>query len=78
VPTTVEVANGDAVSVDKPLYFFLERYAAAYKSELAAFVDAVINKKPMPVGAEDGRQAIVLAEAAAESLKSGKSVRLKE
>ena len=77
-PTTVEVANGDAVSVDKPLYFFLERYAAAYKAELAAFVDAVINKKPMPVGAEDGRQAIVLAEAAAESLKSGKSVRLKK
>ena len=77
-PTTVEVANGDAVSVDKPLYFFLERYAAAYKAELASFVDAVINKKPMPVGAEDGRQAIVLAEAAAESLKSGKSVRLKK
>lgn len=77
-PTTVEVADGDAVSVDKPLYFFLERYAAAYKAELAAFVDAVINKKPMPVGAEDGRQAIVLAEAAAESLTSGKSVRLKK
>ena len=77
-PTTVEVANGDAVSVDKPLYFFLERYASAYKAELAAFVSAVLNKKPMPVGAEDGRQAIVLAEAAAESLKSGKSVRLKK
>ena len=61
---------------DKPLYFFLERYAAAYKAELAAFVDAVINKKPMPVGAEDGRQAIVLAEAAAESLKTGRSVKL--
>ncbi|HTO02074.1 MAG TPA: inositol 2-dehydrogenase [Opitutus sp.] len=74
--TTVEVADGNAVSVDKPLSFFLERYAAAYQTELAAFVDAVVNKKPMPVGAEDGRQAIVLAEAAAESMKSGKSVKL--
>lgn len=75
-PTTVEVADNSGVAVDKPLYFFLERYAAAYKAELAAFMDAVINKKPMPVGAEDGRQAIVLAEAAAESLKTGRSVKL--
>ena len=75
-PTTVEIADETAVSFDKPLYFFLERYAAAYKAELTAFVDAVIQKKPMPVGAEDGRQAIVLAEAAAESLKTGRSVKL--
>jgi myo-inositol 2-dehydrogenase/D-chiro-inositol 1-dehydrogenase len=76
VPTTVELADGHTVSVDKPLYFFLERYAAAYQAELAAFVDAVVNKKPMPVGAEAGRQAIVLAEAAAESLKTGRSVKV--
>ena len=75
-PTTVEVADAEAVSVDKPLYFFLERYAAAYKAELAAFVDAVINKKPTPVGGDDGRQAIVLAEAAVESLQTGRSVKV--
>src|SRR5207244_1008770 len=56
--TSVELADGNAVSRDKPLYFFLERYADAYRAELAAFVDAVINNKPMPVGAEDGRRAI--------------------
>ena len=65
-----------AVTTEKPVYFFLERYAAAYKAELAAFVDAVVNKKPTPVGAEDGRQAIVLAEAAVESLQTGRSVKL--
>jgi myo-inositol 2-dehydrogenase/D-chiro-inositol 1-dehydrogenase len=75
-PTTVELADGNAVTSDKPLYFFLERYAAAYKIELAAFVAAVIGKKPMPVTAEDGRQAIVLAEAAAESLQTGRPVTL--
>jgi len=76
VPTTVELANADAVSADKPLHFFLERYADAYRAELAAFVDAVSRRKPMPVGPLDGRQALVLAEAAAKSLKSGRPVKL--
>ncbi|HEX2862574.1 MAG TPA: Gfo/Idh/MocA family oxidoreductase, partial [Lacunisphaera sp.] len=62
---------------DRPLDFFLERYAEAYQAELAAFVAAIEQKKPMPVGAEDGRQAIVLAEAAVKSLKTGKAVRIK-
>ena len=75
-PTTVELANADAVTSDKPLFFFLERYAEAYRAELATFVDAVINRKPMPVGAVDGRQAIVLAEAAVKSLKTGRPVKL--
>jgi myo-inositol 2-dehydrogenase / D-chiro-inositol 1-dehydrogenase len=75
-PTTVEAADGKAVSVDKPLHFFLERYAEAYRIELAAFVAALATKQPMPVGPEDGRQALVLAEAALKSLKSGRPVKL--
>ena len=75
-PTTIELADATAVTTDKPLYFFLERYAEAYRAELAAFVDAVANRKPLPVTAEDGRQAIVLAEAAVKSLKTGRPVRL--
>ena len=75
-PTTVELADGQAVASDKPLHFFLERYADAYRIELAAFIDAVLHKTPMPVGAEDGRRALVLAEAANASLASGKPVRL--
>jgi myo-inositol 2-dehydrogenase/D-chiro-inositol 1-dehydrogenase len=73
---TVELADGAAVHTDKPVYFFLERYADAYRAELAAFVEAVTQKKAMPVGAEDGRQAIVLAEAAVESLKTGRAVKV--
>jgi myo-inositol 2-dehydrogenase / D-chiro-inositol 1-dehydrogenase len=75
--TTVELADGAAVTTEKPLYFFLERYADAYRAELAAFVDAVVNRKRLPVTAEDGRQAIVLAEAAVKSLKTGRPVKLK-
>jgi myo-inositol 2-dehydrogenase/D-chiro-inositol 1-dehydrogenase len=76
IVNTVELANADAVTTEKPVYFFLERYAEAYKAELAAFVEAVTKKKPMPVGAEDGREAIVLAEAAVKSLKTGKPVKI--
>ena len=76
-PTTVELANDQSVATDKPLYFFLERYADAYRAELAAFVDAVVNRKPMPVTTEDGRQAIVLAEAAAKSLQTGRPVKIR-
>ena len=74
--TTVELADANAVTSDKPLYFFLERYADAYRVELAAFVDAVVNRKPLPVTAEDGRQAIVLAEAAVKSLTTGRPVKI--
>ncbi len=77
-PTTVELANGDAVSADKPLYFFLERYAEAYKAELNAFVEAVTKKKKMPVGAEDGRLALVLAECALRSFKEKRPVKVAE
>ena len=72
-PTTVELANAASVSADKPLHFFLERYDAAYRLEMEAFISAVTNKTPMPVGAEDGRRALVLAETALASLASGRA-----
>jgi myo-inositol 2-dehydrogenase/D-chiro-inositol 1-dehydrogenase len=75
-PTTVEMANEAAVSVDKPQPFFLERYAAAYKAELTAFVDAVRKGTPMPVSETDGRQALVMANAANKSLQSGRPVKI--
>jgi len=75
-PTTVEKADAAAVTSDKPLYFFLERYAEAYRHELAAFLGALSGKKKMPVGAADGRQALVLAEAALKSYRTGKAVKV--
>jgi len=77
-PTTVELADAEAVKAEKPLYFFLERYTQAYKRELEAFVAAVTAKAPMPVGAEDGRKALVLAEAALASSRQGRPVKVAE
>jgi myo-inositol 2-dehydrogenase/D-chiro-inositol 1-dehydrogenase len=78
VPTTVEQADASGVTTEKPLHFFLERYAEAYRSEIAAFIEALRAGAPMPVGGEDGRQALVLAEAALRSLRENRPVRVSE
>ncbi|WP_259782126.1 inositol 2-dehydrogenase [Aestuariispira ectoiniformans] len=75
-PTTVELMTDDGATTDKPLYFFLERYEAAYRAELDDFVTALTDKRtPLAIG-RDGLIALELAEAALESCKTGKAVRL--
>jgi myo-inositol 2-dehydrogenase / D-chiro-inositol 1-dehydrogenase len=74
--TTVEHFGPRGTVADRPLDFFLERYASAYRGEMAAFVSALRNRRAMPVGAKDGRQALVLAEAALASHKKGKPISL--
>jgi myo-inositol 2-dehydrogenase/D-chiro-inositol 1-dehydrogenase len=74
--TTVEHFGGRGTLADRPLEFFLERYAEAYRAEMAAFVLALQRQTPMPVGARDGRQALVLAEAALQSHKKKRPVKL--
>src|SRR3954469_5247718 len=74
--TTVEVANASGITADPVQDFFLERYAEAYRAELAAFLYAVeAGEKPEPSG-QDGLKAQRLADAATESAQSGKPVRI--
>ncbi len=71
-PTSLEYSGADGIVSDKPLYFFLERYAEAYAAELRSFVASIAEgRQPVP-GAEDGRRAMLLAEAALASSKSGR------
>ncbi|SDB80558.1 myo-inositol 2-dehydrogenase [Raineyella antarctica] len=56
--------------------FFLERYVDAYAGELAAFIEAVRTGGPLSPSLEDGRQALVLAEAAEKAARSGRTVTL--
>src|SRR5687767_11568247 len=74
--TTVEHFGAKGTVSDRPLDFFLERYADAYRAEMNAFVRSLKDGTPMPVGARDGRQALVLAEAALKSHKTGQPVKI--
>ncbi|HZO00969.1 MAG TPA: inositol 2-dehydrogenase [Burkholderiales bacterium] len=74
--TTVEHFTAKGTVADRPLDFFLERYADAYRAEMASFLLALKNRQPMPVGARDGRQALVLAEAALKSHKKKVPVKI--
>lgn len=72
--TSVEAATGAGFRTDPVQNFFLERYAAAYRAELDAFVEAVKGgSAPSPSGL-DGLKAQILADAATESRLSGKPV----
>jgi myo-inositol 2-dehydrogenase/D-chiro-inositol 1-dehydrogenase len=74
--TTVEVANSEGYRADPIQNFFLERYAAAYRAELEAFVSAIEKGNPPAPSGEDGLRAQVLADAATEACKTGRTVKL--
>ncbi len=74
--TTVEVSDGTGVITDKPMYFFLERYADAYRIELEHFLDCLEKKATPLAGVEDGLRSLLLADAAAQSVKSGRPVKV--
>lgn len=56
--------------------FFLERYAEAYRAEVAHFADILAGQARPLVGYADGVAALALAEAAAELARTGQVVRL--
>jgi myo-inositol 2-dehydrogenase / D-chiro-inositol 1-dehydrogenase len=75
--TTVQLHNATGTQADPVQNFFLERYFQAYTNELNTFINAVEagDRNPSPSGF-DGLQAGVLADAATESWKTGKPVKV--
>jgi myo-inositol 2-dehydrogenase/D-chiro-inositol 1-dehydrogenase len=77
-PSTVVLSTDDGVFGEKPLYFFLERYAESFVEEIRQFTEAVVSDGDVPVGASDGIQAIRMAVAAKMSLDANRPVRMSE
>jgi myo-inositol 2-dehydrogenase/D-chiro-inositol 1-dehydrogenase len=77
-PDTHILCDRVGIHTALPLNFFLERYAESYLREMRAFVDAVVNQTPVPVGGEDGLQAAVIALAAGISARENRPVKLAE
>ena len=75
--TSIERWTAEQTQAQDPiLYFFIERYQEAYNAEIQAFVNAVRDGSKMPVSFEDGRRALILANACYESLKTGRVVQV--
>lgn len=75
-PVSIEIANKDGYT-RPPLHdFFMTRYLDAYAKEIAAFIEAVTSGKPVSPSGEDGLIALMIADAARESVTSRKAVRL--
>lgn len=63
---------------DNPEPFFMERYADAYKNEMEAFVDCIVNNKPVPCGGQDGLISVIYSLAATRSMKEKRPVKIAE
>jgi len=72
--STVDVWTGAGAAADRFQNFFLDRYAEAYRREMAHFADILSGKSASKVGYADGVAALALAEAAGESARTGKAV----
>jgi myo-inositol 2-dehydrogenase/D-chiro-inositol 1-dehydrogenase len=73
--SSVQVWNEAGAAADRFRNFFLDRYAEAYRREMDHFAD-MLDGTPAAIGYADGVAALALAEAAAESMRSGAPVHL--
>jgi myo-inositol 2-dehydrogenase/D-chiro-inositol 1-dehydrogenase len=74
--TQVSRWGPDGVRTDPPEAFFLQRYAAAYRAEISHFFDCLQSGARPGTTVDDGVQAQLLADAAAESWSRGTPVQL--
>lgn len=72
----IEIATETGFQTAPTLNFFLERYEAAYMAELAHFVTNLAAGQAQNPDISDGLRAQLLADAAADSLASGRAITL--
>ena len=77
-PTSLERYTSTSTNEKEPIhFFFIERYEQAYRDQFNEFVKCVEYKTKPLVGFEDGRNALIIANAAYESFESGKVIDIK-
>jgi len=77
-PNAAVISTARAIQRDLPHNFFMERYTESYVNEVQAFVDAVLEDKPVPVGGSDGRISVAMGMAAARSVDENRPVKISE
>jgi myo-inositol 2-dehydrogenase/D-chiro-inositol 1-dehydrogenase len=69
---------GAAFPAGPPHHFFMDRFAASYRAELAAFIEVVAGGQPSPCTVADALEAGWIAEACTLSLREHRPVQLDE
>ncbi|MDR1194837.1 MAG: inositol 2-dehydrogenase [Peptococcaceae bacterium] len=77
-PSTAVISTRDGVVGEKPLWFFLERYMAAYQAEIQSFFQCVAADSEPEADLEAGRVSIRLALACKKSLAEHRPVKIAE
>jgi myo-inositol 2-dehydrogenase/D-chiro-inositol 1-dehydrogenase len=76
-PVSIEIATANGYT-RPPLHdFFMTRYIDAYANEIASFISSLTDGSPANPTGVDGLNALLLADAAVESVRTGASVRVK-
>ncbi|MBM3879592.1 MAG: inositol 2-dehydrogenase [Verrucomicrobia bacterium] len=77
-PNNALIQGQATIYRDRPLHFFLERYAESFVAELQAFFEAILEERPSPLSGAEGRLPVVMAHAARRSWAENRPVRLAE
>jgi myo-inositol 2-dehydrogenase / D-chiro-inositol 1-dehydrogenase len=68
----------NGVMAEKPMFFFLQRYMAAYAAEVDSFVEAIVKDTPTLVNANDGLAPVLIGLAAKKSVDEHRPVKIAE
>ena len=74
--STLEQAGEQGVLTDRLMDFFMDRYSDSYRLELEAFIRKLEGAHDACPTGEDGLRALLLADAAEESIVSGSVIKL--
>ena len=69
-------SDASSSSKEPVLHFFIERYVQAYRDQFNHFVECIINNKKPSVTFKDGRNALIIANAAYESNRQRKVIEI--
>jgi myo-inositol 2-dehydrogenase / D-chiro-inositol 1-dehydrogenase len=72
------VEPGATFPAGKPHYFFMDRFVAAFRAELAAFTQVVAGQRPSPCTVADAVETAWVAELCTTSLRQHRPVRMEE
>lgn len=74
--TQTELSTADAVTGEKPMHFFLDRYQESYLAELRSFCHAICHDQPAAVDGRDGLMPVIIGHAAKQSYLNHQPIRI--